>query len=174
MRIRGLKTACVAAAALLLSGAAGAAERPIGHVEKAGMKISAVYHQGIVVAPKNDLHGPDGADIFLQADIHALKNNPNGLGKGEWIPYLTATYVVTKPGSDFKASGPLVPMTSVTGPHYGRNVNLAGPGTYHVAITLKPPVHNGFFRHTDKETGVAQWWDPITQEWDFKYEGAGK
>jgi uncharacterized protein involved in high-affinity Fe2+ transport len=174
MRLTLVKTACVAAAALMLSGAAGAAERPIGEVEKSGMKIAAIYHQGIAIEPKNEVYGPDNADIYLQADVHALKNNPNGFGKGEWLPYVTASYVVTKPGSDFKALGPLPPMTSVTGPHYGRNINLAGPGTYHVAITLKAPVHNNFYRHTDKETGVSQWWEPITQEWDFKFEGAGK
>jgi hypothetical protein len=48
---------------------------------------------------------------------------------------------------------------------------LAGAGKYHVVVTLKPPVTNGFYRHTDKETGVAQWWDPIIQEWDFTYSG---
>ena len=168
-----LKTTCAAAALLFLAGSAMAADQQIGEpAEDAGMKIAILYRPGVTIEPKNEINGPDGADIYLQADVHALKSNPNGLGKGEWIPYLTASFVVTKPGSDFKATGPLVPMTSVDGPHYGRNINLAGPGKYHVTVTLKPPVTNGFFRHTDKETGVAQWWDPITKEWDFTYSNS--
>ena len=72
MRLTLVKTACVAAAVLMLSGAAGAAERPIGEVEKSGMKIAAIYHQGIAIEPKNEVYGPDNADIYLQADVHAL------------------------------------------------------------------------------------------------------
>jgi uncharacterized protein involved in high-affinity Fe2+ transport len=31
-----------------------------------------------------------------------------------------------------------------------------------------------FGRHTDKETGVAEWFKPFTLEWDFVYSGIGK
>jgi len=171
------KTALLAAAAVLLaSGVAMAGERPIGDaVVKNGMKIGGVYLQGVLMDPVNETCGPNDADIHLEADVHAVKGNPNGFGAGEWVPYLSVTYVLTKQGSDFKSEGPLVPMVADDGPHYGRNVKMDGPGKYHVAMTFQPPVVNGFYRHTDKETGVGQWWQPFTQEWDFSYVGsAGK
>jgi periplasmic iron binding protein len=166
----------IAASVLLLATAASAGERPIGDpVEKFGMKVGAVYLQAVKMDPQDEMCGPADADIHLEADIHALKGNPNGLAKGEWIPYMGISYVLTKPGSDFTSSGPLVPMVANDGPHYGRNVKMAGPGTYHVAIKVNPPSSNGFYRHTDKETGVGQWWAPFTQEWDFTFVGsAGK
>ncbi|KIL96665.1 Periplasmic protein p19 involved in high-affinity Fe2+ transport [Paramagnetospirillum magnetotacticum MS-1] len=61
---------------------------------------------------------------------------------------MTASYVVTKPGSDFKAAGPLPPMTSVTGPHYGRNINLAGPG-----LVSQRPFQRPAFRQSWSITG---------------------
>ena len=176
MRVSRLCTAASVLTTIFASGMAFAAERPIGEpVEKFGMKVGAVYLQGVLMDPENEICGPNSADIHLEADVHALKGNPNGLGKGEWVPYMTASYVLTKPGTDFKDVGPLVPMVANDGPHYGRNVKMAGPGTYHVAITLSPPSTHGFYRHTDKETGVADWWQTFTQEWDFVYVGsAGK
>ncbi len=66
-------------------------------------------------------------------------------------------------------------MVADDGPHYGRNLKLAGPGKYHLAIKVNPPSFNGFYRHTDRETGVGQWWQPFVQEWDFTFIGsAGK
>ena len=38
----------------------------------------------------------DKADIHLEADIHAVEDNPNGFAEGDWIPYLTVEYTVTK------------------------------------------------------------------------------
>ncbi|ARJ64575.1 hypothetical protein WV31_02170 [Magnetospirillum sp. ME-1] len=165
--------ATAAMAVVLLSGAATAGEIRIGDpVEKAGMKIAGVYLQAVLMDPENDICGPHTADIHLEADVHALKGNPNGLGKGEWVPYMNASYVLTKKGSDFKDAGPLVAMVANDGPHYGRNVKMAGPGTYHVVFTLQPPSANGMGHHVSKETGVAEWWAPITQEWDFDYVGS--
>ena len=172
-----MKTILAAGAAVLLLGAqAQAAERPVGEpIERDGMKVGAVYLQGVLMDPVDDICGPNDADIHLEADIHALKGNPNGFGAGEWIPYLTVSYELTKPGSDFSSKGPLVPMVADDGPHYGRNVKLAGAGKYHLTVKLIPPSANGFYRHTDKETGVGQWWQPFTQEWDFTFVGsAGK
>lgn len=167
------KIISAAALALVLSSPAYAGEHPIGKaVESNGMRIGGVYLQGVLMDPVNETCGPNDADIHLEADVHALKGNPNGFGAGEWVPYLTVRYVLTKPGSDFKSEGPLVPMVADDGPHYGRNVKMDGPGKYHVAMTFEPPVTNGFYRHTDKETGVGQWWQPFTQEWDFTYVGS--
>lgn len=165
--------AAVLAGSILAGAAAQAGEHAIGKaVEANGMRVGAVYLQGVLMDPVNDICGPNDADIHLEADVHALKGNPNGFGAGEWVPYLTASYVLTKVGGDFKSEGPLVPMVADDGPHYGRNIKMDGPGKYHVAMTFQPPVVNGFYRHTDKETGVGQWWQPFTQEWDFTYVGS--
>lgn len=174
MKVKKFLLSGVAAMAMTyLAGSAFAGERPIGEpVDKAGMKIGAVYLQGVVMDPADEICGPNDADIHLEADVRALKGNPNGLGKGDWVPYLGVSYVLTKPGSDFRSEGPLVPMVANDGPHYGRNIKMAGPGKYHLAVTFKPPAVNGFYRHTDKETGVGQWWQPFTQEWDFTYVGS--
>lgn len=173
---KSLFIGAASAALLLLSTVAMAGEHPIGEpIEKNGMRVAGVYLQAVVMDPQDDMCGPADADIHLEADIHALKGNPNGFAKGEWVPYLGVTYELTKPGSDYVSKGPLVPMVANDGPHYGRNVKLAGPGKYHVAMHFTSPVEHGFYRHTDKETGTGQWWAPFTQEWDFTFVGsAGK
>ncbi len=162
-----------AALALMFSaGAAMAAERPIGEpVERDGMKVGAVYLQGVVMEPADHDHG-DG-DIHLEADIHALKNNPNGFAAGEWIPNLGITFTLTKKDdASFSASGKLVPMVANDGPHYGMNVKMGGPGKYHLVFNVTPPTENGFYRHVDKETGVKPFWKAFTQEYDFTYVGS--
>lgn len=162
-----------AATAALATMPALAAEKPIGEpVEMNGMEIAAVYLQAVMMEPHHASH--DGADAHIEADIKGLKGNNSGFAEGEWIPYLDIDYVLTKPGSDFKQSGKLVPMVASDGPHYGANVKFAGPGKYHVAYTIKPPSTNGFLRHVDKETGVGAWWQPFTVEWDFAFTGTGK
>ena len=173
---KAILTTAAASIILVAAAAASAGERPIGEAaEQNGMKVGAVYLQAVKMDPQDDMCGPADADIHLEADVHALKGNPNGLGKGEWVPYMGVSYVLTKPGSDFTSTGPLVPMVANDGPHYGRNVKMAGPGNYHLAIKFNPPSSNGFYRHTDKETGTGQWWAPFTQEWDFTFIGsAGK
>lgn len=162
-----------------------AGERPIGEpFEKNGMQIAAVYLQAVMMEPaaftevcladRNSANPQGPTDAHIEADIKALKGNRNGFAKGEWIPALDIDFVVTKPGSDWKANGKLVAMVASDGPHYGANVKFDGPGKYHVAYTIKPPSVSGFLRHTDKETGVGAWWEPFTVEWDFAYAGSGK
>ena len=67
-----------------------------------------------------------------------------------------------------------MPMVASDGPHYGENIQLDGPGKYRVRYHIVPPPFNGFYRHTDKETGVGEWWAPFDLAWDFIYAGAGK
>jgi uncharacterized protein involved in high-affinity Fe2+ transport len=170
-------------AASLLALPALAGEKPIGQpVDRNGMQISAVYLQSVMMDPasfgdvcladRNSANPAGRTDAHIEADIKGLAGNPNGFHDGEWIPYLDIDYVLTKPGSTWKASGKLAAMVANDGPHYGANVAFDGPGKYHVAYTIKPPA--GFYRHTDKETGVAAWWQPFTVEWDFAYAGSGK
>lgn len=156
---------------LLASAPLQAAERPIGEpVERSGMRVGAVYLQGVTMDPHD--HNAEG-DIHLEADIHALKGNPNGFAAGEWIPYLGVTFEMTKKDDpSFSLNGTLVPMVANDGPHYGLNVKMAGPGKYHLVFHVTPPVEHGFYRHVDKETGVGTWWGPFTQEWDFTFVGS--
>jgi periplasmic iron binding protein len=160
-----------ASALVLCAAAAQAGERPIGEpVERNGMSIGAVYLQAVMMEPH--MAGHDHTDIHIEADVKALKGNPNGFGAGEWVPYLDIGYEVTKAGSSYKKAGTLYPMVASDGPHYGDNIKLDGAGKYHVAYRLNPGAH-GFLRHTDKETGVGKWWEPFTVEWDFTYTGTG-
>ncbi|HKK14928.1 MAG TPA: iron transporter, partial [Gammaproteobacteria bacterium] len=100
--------------------------------------------------------------------------NPNGFAPGEWVPYLGVTYRIQKLGSDWSAFGQFMSMVASDGPHYGANVTLDGPGKYRLTYRITPPPYQGFYRHTDKETGVAPWWKPFDVSWQFTYVGVGK
>lgn len=59
-----------------------------------------MYLQPITMAVegKHEMHhlAADKSDIHLEADIHAVEENPNGFAEGDWIPYLKVDYKVTK------------------------------------------------------------------------------
>ncbi|ABK08960.1 MULTISPECIES: iron transporter [Burkholderia] len=169
----------VAVAAALAAMSASAAEYPIGKQQiQGGMEIGAVYLQPITMDPEGMMRKASDSDIHLEADIHAVKNNPTGFAEGDWMPYLQVTYKLTKQGdTKWKAEGDLMGMVASDGPHYGDNVKLAGPGKYHLTMVVKPPMQSGhmaFGRHVDKETGVGPWFKPITLEYDFPFAGIGK
>jgi uncharacterized protein involved in high-affinity Fe2+ transport len=169
---------CAIAASALLSTACAAAEVPVGkHQSVAGMEIGAVYLQPVKMDPDGMMKKVEESDIHLEADIHADKNNPNGFAQGDWVPYLVVSYEISKPGSNLKLSGELMPMVASDGPHYGDNIKLAGPGKYKLKFIVSPPsanVHSHFGRHVDKETGVGPWFKPIELNYDFTYAGTGK
>lgn len=175
MRKLKLSLSAAALTAVVATAPALAAEHRIGQkpIVKDGMIISAVYLQPVHMAPKLAGMNQD-FDVHLEADIHADKNNPQGFSPGAWIPYLTITYRVTKQGSDWQTFGHFMSMTANDGPHYGANVKLDGPGKYQLSYRILPPSYAGFFRHTDKETGVPQWWAPFNVKWNFTYVGVGK
>lgn len=160
--------------ATLLPTLAIAGEFAIGEpVQRNGMEIGAVYLQPVMMEPMlPGMHAP--TDVHLEADIRAMKNNPNGFGPGEWVPYLGISYDIRKLGSDWHGFGAFMPMVASDGPHYGANVKLDGPGKYRLTYRIAPPPFQGFYRHTDKETGVAPWWAPFEVTWDFAYVGTGK
>ncbi|POM21957.1 high-affinity Fe2 transport protein [Burkholderia cepacia] len=169
----------VAVAAALAAMSASAAEYPIGKQQiQGGMEIGAVYLQPITMDPEGMMRKASDSDIHLEADIHAVKNNPTGFAEGDWMPYLQVTYKLTKQGDmKWKAEGDLMGMVASDGPHYGDNVKLNGPGKYHLTMVVKPPMQTGhmaFGRHIDKETGVGAWFKPITLEYDFPFAGIGK
>lgn len=156
----------------VLSSSAFAGDVEIGKAtEKNGMRIAAVYIQPVKMEPEHKVDNKK-ADIHLEADISALKNNPTGFVEGSWVPYLNVNYTLTKQGSTWKSNGTLMPMVASDGPHYGDNVTLDGPGKYKLTFAFEPPSGHIFMRHIDKETGVAQWWQPFDLEYDFAWIGS--
>lgn len=166
-------------ASLMLTAAAAvpaaAAEYPIGKPQEGGgLEVAAVYLQPIVMEPAGMMTPAAEADIHLEADIHALAGNPNGLAEGEWAPYLQVGFKLTKEGSDWTADGMMMPMVANDGPHYGDNVKLDGAGKYQLELTVAPPDGMAFGRHVDPETGVSAWFEPLTMTYDFVFAGTGK
>ena len=155
-----------------------ALEYPIGTPQqRSGMEIGAVYLQPVIMEPEGMMRKAEESDIHIEADIKALKGNPNGFEEGAWIPYLVVKFEVTKSGSTQKVEGEFMPMVANDGPHYGDNIKLFGPGKYHVKYTILPPSENKhahFGRHTDRLTGVRPWFKPFDVEYDFSYVGIGK
>ena len=175
-----LKSACVAT---LLAGAvcANALEFPIGTPRQlAGMEVAAVYLQAIDMEPEGHMRKAAESDIHLEADIHALGNNPNGFKEGDWVPYLMVHYELTKQGSGETIAGDMMPMVASDGSHYGDNVKLKGAGKYKLKLTVyapnarENPMGNHFGRHTDRATGVRPWFKPVETEWEFTFAGVGK
>ncbi len=167
---------CVAASvlSLALASPASAAEHSMGKpLVTDGLIIHPVYLQSVEMAPSLPGMNND-ADMHMEIDIHAGKNNKHGFDPGAWIPYLTVSYQITKKGSDWSTFGTLMAMTANDGPHYGANMKLDGPGKYTASFRIMPPPYQAFFRHTTKDTGVPAWWTPIRHSWDFVYVGVGK
>jgi uncharacterized protein involved in high-affinity Fe2+ transport len=172
--VRGGAAAVAAVAAL----SATAAEYPIGKQQiQGGMEIGAVYLQPITMEPEGMMRKASDSDIHLEADIHAVKNNPTGFAEGDLMPYLQVRYELTKAGSNQTQKGDMMAMVANDGPHYGDNVKLQGPGKYHLKMIVEAPMQTGhmaFGRHVDKETGVGPWFKTFAVEYEFTYAGIGK
>ncbi|NWK78098.1 hypothetical protein DBR44_18790 [Aquitalea sp. FJL05] len=173
-----ISTVLLASAALTLSAVAAAKEYPIGKPAiKNGMEIGAVYLQPTKMEPEGMMRKAEESDVHLEADIHAVKNNPNGFEEGAWMPYLMVKYELTKVGGKGSIKGDMMPMVANDGPHYGDNVKLQGPGKYKLKLTILPPSENPhahFGRHVDKETGVGPWYKSFEVNYEFTYAGIGK
>ena len=177
MKMKYLKTVILALAVLFLSHShAKALETPIGLPQSLyGMGIAAVYLQAIEMEPHGVMRPRAESDIHLECDIHAAENNPNGFAAGEWMPNLTISYTLIKLDTGQKIEGPMKPMVANDGPHYGDNVKMLGAGKYKVIYKIDNPLKKGEFgRHTDRETGVRDWFKPFEVEWEVNYFGAGK
>ena len=105
---------CVLGAALAGWGAsASAVEYPIGKPQQmAGMQVSAVYLQPVVMEPEGMMRDAKDSDVHLEADISALASNVNGFPEGSWVPYLVVTYELTKKGSSDVLKGDMMPMVA--------------------------------------------------------------
>jgi uncharacterized protein involved in high-affinity Fe2+ transport len=178
--VTNMKTSFAVLAAVTALGAMPASAREYfvgGPVKEHDMEIVANYLKGVEMAamPGSMSGSMDGMmehgndTIHLEADIHATADSPYGYSDGAWIPYLTIDYDLKKLDSDWSATGKLVPMTAKDGPHYANNLNMNGPGQYRVTYRISPPAEGVFGRHIDKETGVPDWWKPVTVTFTFKY-----
>ena len=176
------RTVLVAAslAAAFLAAPALAVEYPIGTPQqRSGMEIVAVYLQPVTMEPDGIMKPPQESDIHLEADIHALANNPNGFSEGAWMPYLKIEYELVKEGAPDRIAGEPMPMVANDGAHYGDNVKLKGPGKYRLKYRISPPNAAGphgahFGRHTDRLTGVRPWFKPFEVDFEFTFVGIGK
>jgi periplasmic iron binding protein len=162
---------------LVAYGSAEAAEYPAGNPHLvAGMEIAAVYLQPIEMDPPGMMLAAAQADIHLEADIHATADNRNGFAEGDWLPNLHVEYLLTKLDTGEEIAGAMMQMVASDGPHYGDNVKLPGIGNYRLTFTVHSQPHDmmGFGRHVDKETGVAEWPDELSVDYEFTYAGIGK
>jgi uncharacterized protein involved in high-affinity Fe2+ transport len=162
--------------ALLTVPALAVQEFYIGEpVVKDGMQIVPNYLTGVEMDRMPQGAGMGKDSVHLEADVHATKDESHGFAEDSWIPYLDIHYELTKDGDKvFKKTGLLFPMTAKDGPHYANNTDMAGPGTYHLTYTIWPPTTHGFIRHTDKASGVPDWWKPITASWSFAFPSKNK
>src|ERR1700722_15340563 len=120
MRVSSFLRGGVVAIAAVAAVSATAAEYPVGKQKiQGGMEIGAVYLQPITMEPEGMMRKASESDVHLEADIHAVKNNPTGFAEGDWMPYLQVHYELSKPGSSKVQKGDLMPMVANDGPHYG-------------------------------------------------------
>ena len=175
--MRILKGLVLTSAVIGFATSAYALEYPIGEPQfGGGMEVAAVYLQPIEMEPAGMMLAADKADIHLEADIHATKDNVNGFANGDWVPNLEDTYKLVKEGKTV-AEGPAMAMVASDGPHYGDNIKLDGPSTYKLTFSIAPPSgegHMAFGRHVDKETGVEPWFAPFETNYEFTFAGTGK
>ncbi|WP_220815090.1 iron transporter [Pseudomonas paralcaligenes] len=163
--------------ALFAAASASAKEYPIGEPQQcAGMEVGAVYLQPIEMDPPGMMRPAAESDVHMEADISALESNRHGFQEGSFVPYLSISYTLQRVGSDKLIQGEFHAMVASDGPHYGDNVRLDGPGKYQLTYRVAAPGggHHAFGRHTDKETGVAPWFEPCELEYSFTYAGIGK
>jgi periplasmic iron binding protein len=157
----------------LRPGEAGFEEFPLGdEVEVEGMEIAGVYFQAVDVEPreKGGLSS-DKADIHIEADISAGKNNKLGFGFGDFIPYLQVDYKIKNLGTGDEQTGTMMPMNASDGAHYGANVKMGGAGQYEVTYIVHSAEKMDYLLHVDEETGVPGrfWKKPIEVSWEFNY-----
>lgn len=170
----------LAPAAIMLSAfatvkTASAEEFYVGEpVAREGMQFSPAYLTGIEMDRHPAGMSMDPKAAHFEIDIHAAKDEKHGFPEDAWIPYLGVRLTLEKTGGKYKESKLLAPMQALDGPHYANNFAMAGPGEYKATYVIAPPSSNGFIRHTDKKTGVPEWWKPITLSWTFQYPSKEK
>ena len=168
-------SASVLTGVLAGADAASATEYYMGEpVVRDGMQFSPAYLTGIEMDRHPAGMSMDPAAVHIEIDIHAAKGESHGFSEDAWIPYLPVDLTVEKVGAAYKETKLLAPMQANDGPHYANNFAMAGPGDYKATYVVGPPSASGFIRHVDKESGVPDWWKPITVSWTFHYPSKAK
>jgi uncharacterized protein involved in high-affinity Fe2+ transport len=155
---------------------AGFIEYPLGDDFVLGpLNVAGVYFQPVDMEPAASAGIPASqADMHLEADISAAENDL-GYGVGDFVPYLTVRYEITRSTGE-AVEGNFMPMNASDGPHYGANIKLPGPGgagTYTVRFLIQNPEVQGYLLHVDAETGVPGrfWGAPLEAVWTIDYAG---
>ncbi len=108
--------------------------------------------------------------VHLEADVHATKDETHGFAEDAWIPYLDIHFELTKDGDKaYKKTGILFPMTAKDGPHYANNVDMAGPGTYHLTYIISPPHQPWLHPPCRQGVGRAGLVEADHRSWTFTY-----
>ncbi|MDR0642823.1 MAG: iron transporter [Treponema sp.] len=150
---------------------AGFEEFPIGDDRELGpINVAGVYFQPVDMLPAGTSLPASQSDMHIEADIAAAEGNELGYGVGDFVPYLTVRYEITK-DDGWKTEGTFMPMSASDGPHYGTNLKLNGAGTYKVRFIIQNPESQGYLLHVDQDTGVPGrfWGQPLVAEWDFDF-----
>ncbi|MCL9781842.1 iron transporter [Vibrio sp. S4M6] len=160
---------------LALASTAAYADHPIAppKVYQNKIETALIWVEPVSMAPKPTMDN-EKWDIHNEVDMHEIKGSTMGFGAGGWIPYANVACTIGKKNSDWRIVFDMMPMVANDGPHYGRNIKLDGPGVYDEMCHIDPPDWNGFFRHTDKETGTSPYFKPYTIKGSFKWLGSGK
>ena len=132
-----------------------------------------VWIEPVTMEPQVTTNGKK-PDIHNEVDQHAIKGDKMGFGAGGWIPNCEVACTISKRHSNWRIVFSMMSMVANDGPHYGRNVALDGPGVYDEMCEIDPPDWRGFFRHTDKESGVGPFFKPYTIKGSFTFLGSGK
>ena len=177
-----IETCCLAT---FLSGTAWA-DHPISEPKVYQNKIESalIWVEPVTMSPEPTMDHKK-FDIHNELDQHAIKGDKMGFGVGGWIPDCQVACVIEKIGPKSKDAKKndkrpwtdvfsMMSMVANDGPHYGRNIKLDGPGIYHEMCRIDPPDWRGFYRHTDKETGVGNFFKPYTIQGTFTWVGSGK
>nr|WP_284676595.1 iron transporter [Vibrio sinus] len=112
-------------------------------------------------------HKPLKRTYTLFSRMNANAMNPNGFITNDFIPYCVLTYKLSKQGSPWHKTLRSPMRLTIKGPEYGVSALLDGPGVYQWEIDYMSPYYGGFYRHTDKATGVAPWWKPFHLTYTF-------
>lgn len=169
------KPAVLSAAIIAVGTTAAYADHPISppKVYQNKIETALIWVEPVTMAPMPTMED-EKFDIHNEVDMHEIKGSNMGFGAGGWIPNANIACTISKRDSDWRIVFTMMPMVANDGPHYGRNIKLDGPGTYDEMCHIDPPDWNGFFRHTDKETGTGPYFKPYTIKGSFKWIGGGK
>lgn len=138
------------------------------------VETAIVWVEPVTMSPMPTMKHDKAFTIHNEIDQHAIKGDKMGFGAGGWLPDCQIACVITKDKSKWQNVFSMMSMVANDGPHYGRNIRLDGPGKYHETCKIDPPDWRGFYRHTDKETGVGEFFKPYTVSGSFIYTGTGK